>query len=94
MSEIKIVKNDIKSAFEELKAKIIELNTASAKADFSVSKLHVIQKIEEIEQQYYATMKSYKTYLEKSENDSLSNVELFIDVEQNIAHTISKETTQ
>ncbi|MBA4535594.1 YwqI/YxiC family protein [Bacillus aquiflavi] len=90
MSEIKVVESEIKSAFQSLTAKTNELDTASSTAQFTECKLDFIQKIEEIEKQYYATTKSYKTSLLKSGNDALSNIESFIKTEQDLARTMSK----
>ncbi|WP_243291282.1 YwqI/YxiC family protein [Bacillus sp. FJAT-47783] len=94
MPEIKVIKSDVEPVFQDLKAKINELDTTSPNADFIESKLDFIKKIESIEEQYYKTIQNYKTILQKSEHEAWSNIESFIEVEQNVARTIQKETVR
>ncbi|MEK5521117.1 MULTISPECIES: YwqI/YxiC family protein [Heyndrickxia] len=94
MPEIKVIKSEVEPVFQNLKEKTNELDTTNPKVEFSESKLDFIKKMEEIEEQYYETIKSFKTFLIKTNNDAWSSIESYIKLDQNLARSIHKEKAQ
>ncbi|TCP31200.1 hypothetical protein EV207_10383 [Scopulibacillus darangshiensis] len=90
MPEIKVNQGDVEPVFSNLKGKINELNTSNPTIEFSTSVLDVVTKIIDIEDTYYEAISKYKALLLKAEDDAWTNIESFIDVEEELAANIGK----
>ncbi|MED3656264.1 DUF5344 family protein [Heyndrickxia sporothermodurans] len=95
MQEIKVVKSEIEPILRDLIAVTNRLDLNQPKTEFLKSTLSIINKIEDIEQNYYELLKKYKSLLLTTENEAWSAIERFIEAENKIADsTFGKETVR
>jgi hypothetical protein len=90
MPEIKIEQSAAETVFNELKSKNNELNPVKPNLEFNQSKLHFIQKIEEMEETYYQTLNQYKNLLIKAETEAWSSITSFVQFEKSLGNDIKK----
>ncbi|NRG44020.1 YwqI/YxiC family protein [Bacillus sp. CRN 9] len=90
MTEIKIQQSPTEVAFNELKSKTGELNTAKPAVNFNESNLEFLQQLENIETAYYQMIHQYKGLLLKAEDAAATSIADFIEFEQSLGSNIMK----
>ncbi|KZM53798.1 YwqI/YxiC family protein [Aeribacillus pallidus] len=89
MTEIKVHFKEVESSLDELKQKIIELNTNHSHPSFPVSSLDFITKIKAIEDLYYQIITDYKNTLLNIESDVRKSIENLAETDRNIAQKMN-----
>ncbi|MGG0892019.1 DUF5344 family protein [Cytobacillus horneckiae] len=90
MTEIKIQQSPTEVAFNELKSKTGELNTAKLAVNFNESNLEFLQQLENIETTYYQMIHQYKSLLLKAEDAAATSIVDFIEFEKSLGSNIMK----
>lgn len=93
MPEIKVNKGAAEGPFNNLKSSTGDLDASQQKVNLSVSKLDFIDKIENIEDQYYQTLSHYQKLLQKVEADAWSKIEEYFEVDENISVKMGSRAT-
>ncbi len=89
MADIRINQSEVEPVFKSVQAKTSEWDTTSPNVQFSNSSLDALQKILQIEENYYQIINQYKETLLIVEQDAWSNIEALIQTEQELSGQIS-----
>ncbi|UXH42989.1 YwqI/YxiC family protein [Rossellomorea vietnamensis] len=86
--EIQIVKSEVSSALEELRNTIHSLDASNPQINFTQNKLDLINKLLQIEKNYYQVLNQYKSILQNVQQDSSDSVEELFARDQGLAKRI------
>ncbi|WP_060680869.1 YwqI/YxiC family protein [Virgibacillus halodenitrificans] len=85
MPEIKVNQSVVSPVLQQLNERTQDLDTTNPQPEFSLSTVNFIDKIQSVEESYYAAIKQYKSALLHVEKDIESSIQTYVEKDEQLA---------